>query len=105
MVAGFLDNAQPIRLAYIGGLSYNLESLNQYVFGQAGSSIKAWMMLHDKNIDFFLNSVFSKALNDRQNALIQKMSAVVQEPEKEKDSPKSNGELILEFLASRGELL
>ena len=45
MVAGFLDNAQPIRLAYIGGLSYNLESLNQYVFGQAGSSIKAWMML------------------------------------------------------------
>ena len=84
MVAGFLDNAQPIRLAYIGGLSYNLESLNQYVFGQAGSSIKAWMMLHDKNIDFFLNSVFSKALNDRQNALIQKMSAVVQEPEKKK---------------------
>ncbi len=28
MVAGFLDNAQPIRLAFIGGLSYNLESLN-----------------------------------------------------------------------------
>lgn len=104
MVAGFLDNAQPIRLAYIGGLSYNLESLNQYVFGQAGSSIKAWMMLHDRNIDFFLDSVFSKSLNDRQNALIQKMSAI-REPEKEKDSKKSNGELILEFLASRGEFL
>lgn len=98
-----MDNAQPIRLAYIGGLSYNLESLNQYVFCQAGSSIKAWMMLHDRNIDFFLDSVFSRALNDKQNALIQKMSAI-QEPEKEKDS-KSNGELILEFLASRGEIL
>lgn len=71
-----MDNAQPIRLAYTGGLAYNLQSLERFLFQQAGSSIKTWLVLSDWDIDSLLQSVAARQVNDRQHALIQKMSAV-----------------------------
>ncbi|EOS55292.1 hypothetical protein C814_03238 [Anaerotruncus sp. G3(2012)] len=72
----FLDNSEPIRLAYKGGLSYNLDSLQRYLYGQAGSSMKTWLMLSDWDSEKMVSMVKDKKMNDRQQALIRKMQAV-----------------------------
>lgn len=72
----FLDNAVPIKLAYKGGLAYNLQSLERYLYGQAGSSIKSWLVLSDWDVDKMVELVSYKKINDRQSALIHTMSAV-----------------------------
>lgn len=72
----FLDDSKPIRLAYKGGLAYNLQSLERYLYGQAGSSIKTWLVLSDWNVDKMLEMVAYKRVNERQNALLRTMSAV-----------------------------
>lgn len=72
----FLDDSKPIRLAYKGGLAYNLQSLERYLYGQAGSSIKTWLVLSDWDVDKMLKMVAYKQVNERQNALLHTMSAV-----------------------------
>lgn len=70
----FLDNAEPIKLLYKGGLDYNLESLNRYVIGQAGSSIHTWFKAYDWDMDRLKDLVTSRQLNDRQQSLLQRLS-------------------------------
>lgn len=72
----FLDNSKPIKLAYKGGLAYNLQSLERYLFGQAASSIKTWLMLSDWDVNKMLEMVAFRKTNDRQGALVHTMSAV-----------------------------
>lgn len=72
----FLDNSKPIKLLYKGGLAYNLDSLQKYLYVQAGSSIKTWLVLSDWDVDKMLEMVAQRRINDRQEALIKTMSAV-----------------------------
>ncbi len=72
----FLDNSAPIRLLYNGGLAYNLQSLEKYLYGQAGSSMKAWLVLSDWDVDTMLDMVARRKVNDRQQALISVMSTL-----------------------------
>lgn len=69
--AKFVQNAGKIAMAYTGGLEYNLQSLNKYVFGQAGSSIKTWLALHNYDTDKLIDMVEYRKLNDRQSNLLQ----------------------------------
>lgn len=71
----FLDNSSPIRLAYKGGLAYNLQSLEQYVYIQASSSIKALLVLSDWDVDKLLNMIVHRDMNDKQQALIHTVAA------------------------------
>lgn len=71
----FLDNSNPIRLAYKGGLEYNLQSLEQYVYIQASSSIKALLVLSDWDVDKLLGMVAHREMNDKQQALIHTVAA------------------------------
>jgi len=72
----FLDNSKPIKLAYKGGLAYNLESLEKYVYGQASSSIKTWLIANDWDVDKMISMVSERELNDKQQALLHTVSAV-----------------------------
>ena len=72
----FLDNSAPIRLLYKGGLAYNLQSLERYLYGQAGSSLKTWLVLSDWNVDKMLEMVARRKPNDRQKALIHTMTTI-----------------------------
>lgn len=67
----FLNNADKIPMAYQGGLEYNLESLQRYVFGQAGSSIRTWLELHENDTEKLLEQVKYRKLNERQKNLLQ----------------------------------
>lgn len=68
--AKFLGNAEKIPMAYKGGLEYNLQSLQKYLFGQAGSSIKTWLTLNDWDTDQLKEIVQDKKLNERQQNLL-----------------------------------
>lgn len=72
----FLDNSQPIKLAYKGGLEYNLQSLQRFVYGQAGSSIKTWLVLNDWDVDKMLRMVTYRNINEKQEALIDTCAAM-----------------------------
>lgn len=69
----FLGNAEKIPMAYRGGLEYNLQSLTKYVFGQAGSSIRAWLELCDYDTELLVRTVKYRPLNDRQLLLLEKL--------------------------------
>lgn len=70
----FLGNADKIPMAYRGGLEYNLQSLQRYVFGQAGSSIRAWLEVNENNHARLADLVQYKKLNERQKNLIELMT-------------------------------
>ncbi len=63
-----IGNAQRIKMAYVGGMEYNCESLRQYVLGQAGSSVRTYISLY--GIDQLVADVSQRPLNDRQLALL-----------------------------------
>ncbi|WP_101911437.1 replication initiation factor domain-containing protein [Marasmitruncus massiliensis] len=71
----FLGNAEKIPMAYKGGLEYNLQSLQRYVFHQAGSSIRTWCELNDYDMDKFKELVKYRKLNERQRNLVDTMTA------------------------------
>lgn len=72
--AKFTKYSGKIAMAYKGGLEYNLQSLNRYVIGQAGSSIKAWLQMHDNDLNRLNDMVKDKKLNERQENLLQAMT-------------------------------
>lgn len=63
-----LDNKPAIKMAYMGGLEYNLESLRDYVIGQAGSSVRAYIEAF--GAEQLLATVAERPLNDKQKALL-----------------------------------
>lgn len=66
----FLDNSDPIRLAYKGGLAYNLQSLHKYVYVQAASSIHTLLVASDWDVDQMLELVSQRDLNEKQQTLL-----------------------------------
>lgn len=69
----FLGNADKIKLAYKGGLEYNFQSLQKYVFGQAGSSIRTWCEATDYDTQQLIEMVKHRKLNNRQENLLSTM--------------------------------
>lgn len=63
-----LGNAGRIKMAYCGGMEYNLESLKRYVLGQAGSSVHTYLQV--VGAERLMADIRSRPLNDRQRALL-----------------------------------
>lgn len=66
-----LANAGRIPMAYCGGMEYNLDSLQRYVLGQSGSSIRTYIEAFGS--DRLLEQVADRPLNDRQAKLLEKL--------------------------------
>lgn len=64
-----LNNAGRIKMAYCGGMEYNLDDLKQYVLKQAGSSVRAFVELFGP--EQLLKDVAVRPLNDRQRHLLE----------------------------------
>lgn len=67
--AKLLGNAGKIKMAYRGGLEYNLDTLREYVIKQAGSSIRTYVEAF--GADQLVNDVSVRPLNDRQRQLLE----------------------------------
>lgn len=72
----FIDNNEPMKLAYKGGLEYNLQSLERYVFGQAGSSINAFLRISGGDVSELISRVEQIQFNSNQSALISTVEAL-----------------------------
>lgn len=70
----FLGNAGKIPMAYKGGLEYNLQSLQRYIFRQAGSSIRTWLELHNYDLEAFADLVRTRQLNEKQENLLRELN-------------------------------
>lgn len=68
-----LGNVGKIKMAYQGGVDYNLQRLQSYVIGQAGSSIRTYISAYDGDISKLLGAVNSREYNDRQRALLEQL--------------------------------
>lgn len=74
----FLGNADKIKLAYRGGLEYNLQSLQRYIFGQAGSSLKTWFAAHGYDWKEFMELCDHNDLNETQQKRKQELQRIMQ---------------------------
>lgn len=68
----FLGDVERIKMAYQGGLEYNLENLKGYIFKQAGSSIKTYLQLNDGDLTPLIKGISDRPLNDKQKNLLDK---------------------------------
>lgn len=68
--AHLLDDAEQIKMSYAGGKDYNFDSLKEYVYGQAGSSIRTLLEIYDGDTAKLLAGVEGKKLNTKQQQLI-----------------------------------
>lgn len=66
----FIGDADSIRLPHQGGLEYNLENLERYVYGQAASSIKTLLELSEGDLTQFVGRVNTARYNDAQRELL-----------------------------------
>ncbi|MEG1011571.1 MAG: replication initiation factor domain-containing protein [Ruthenibacterium sp.] len=66
----FLGNGERIKMAYQGGLEYNLEAVERYVYHQAGSSIRTLIEAKQGDISQLLHVVKNAKLNDLQKELL-----------------------------------
>lgn len=62
----FLGNYQQIKMAYPGGVEYNLQQLEKYLFHQAASSIKTYLKYTQGDLAPLMNGIQGAKLNDRQ---------------------------------------
>lgn len=47
----FLNGSDRLKMAYPKGLAYNMERLEDYVFGQAGKSLAIWLDVNNGDVD------------------------------------------------------
>lgn len=66
-----LQDYPKIKLACSVGIEYNLQHLERYVYGQAGSSIKALLAAKGGDLSGFLAMIERKDYNDRQKTLLE----------------------------------
>lgn len=71
--ARFLGNSPRLKLAYPGALEYNLDTLENYVVKQSGSSILTYLAVHGGDVSRLLDSVGGCRLNPRQKVLLDKL--------------------------------
>lgn len=75
----FIDNSEPIKLAYKGGLEYNLQSLQDFLFNQCGSSIHAYLKIVGGDVSELVERASRQKLNPNQNALVSTVAALKEE--------------------------
>ena len=91
--SSFLGHYQQIRMAYPGGIEYNLQQLEKYLFHQAASSIKTYLAYTEGDIAPLISGIEGAKMNDRQwemlkvetslrNARLQKMMDLQEEYQK-----------------------
>lgn len=65
----FLNGAERLKMAYPKGLVYNMERLEDYVFGQAGKSLAVWLEANGGDVDLMQQRIalqrFRFTLEDR----------------------------------------
>lgn len=66
----FCGNAKRIKGFYVGGLEYNLESLERYLGNQTSSSIKTYLAAHDGDISGLMNMAQGATYNKKQEFLL-----------------------------------
>ena len=66
----FCGNAKKIKGFYVGGLEYNMESLERYLGNQTSSSMKAYMIAHGGDVSGLLGMAEKAELNDKQQFLV-----------------------------------
>lgn len=66
----FCNNAKKIKGFYVGGLEYNLESLERYLGNQTSSSMKTYIEAHGGDVSGLLNMAQSATYNKKQEFLI-----------------------------------
>lgn len=66
-----LQDYPKIKLACTVGVEYNLQHLERYVYGQAGSSIKALLAAKGGDLSGFLAMIERKDYNDKQKTLLE----------------------------------
>lgn len=67
----FCGNAKKIKGFYVGGLDYNLESLERYLGNQVSSSIKTYLAANGGNVSGLLEMADSATYNKKQEFLVQ----------------------------------
>lgn len=76
-----LGNAGRVKMAYVGGMEYNCETLRDYVVKQAGSSVRAFVELYGP--DKLIADVMARPLNDRQRLLLEHQRQAVEAARRE----------------------
>lgn len=62
----FLGNYEKLKMAYPGGVEYNLQQLEKYLFHQAASSIKTYLKYTQGDLTPLLDGIQGAKINDRQ---------------------------------------
>ena len=57
-------------MAYDAGKDYNFDSLQRYIFHQAGASLRTYLTIVDGDLAPLMAGIRGAALNDRQRELI-----------------------------------
>lgn len=66
----FCGNAKKIKGFYIGGLEYNMQSLERYLAKQVSSSLNAYITVNNGDLTSLLNMVEVSKLNKKQEFLV-----------------------------------
>lgn len=66
----FCGNAQRIKGFYVGGLEYNLESLDHYLYKNAGSSMKTFLACHGGDVGKLMQFAEQSEYNEKQKFLV-----------------------------------
>jgi len=67
----FCGNAKRIKGFYVGGLEYNLESLERYLGNQVGSSMKTYLAAHGGDVSGLINMAQGATYNEKQEFMLQ----------------------------------
>ena len=65
-----LGDSRQIPMAYDAGKDYNFDSLQRYIFHQAGASLRTYLTIVDGDLAPLMAGIRGAALNDRQRELI-----------------------------------
>lgn len=88
--AKLLANSGRIKMAYCGGMEYNLDNLKRYVLNQSGSSIRTFVEVFGS--EHLLEQVSSVPLNDRQVHLLERLR-------REEDIPSDRADQLYQLRA------
>ena len=74
----FCGNAKKIKGFYVGGLEYNLESLERYLSNQTSSSMKTYLAAHGGDVTELVKMADSATYNKKQEFLLKTQSLINQ---------------------------
>ena len=74
----FCGNAKKIKGFYVGGLEYNLESLERYLNNQTSSSMKTWLTAHGGDVTELVKIAQGATYNKKQDFLLKSQPLIEQ---------------------------